>query len=251
MIYLLYMIEASNISFSYKTKKILQNLSFHVNPGEIVAIIGTSGSGKTTLLKLLAGLLNENSGEVFIAGQPESVRMRYVAYMMQEDLLLPWRSVLDNITLAAEIGPTGIPKNELQASALQLLHEVGMDGCEKMNPNQLSGGMRQRVALARALMQKRPLLFLDEPFGSLDVSLREQLYGLLRDVQKRRYLTLLLVTHDFRDALSLADRILLLSNGSFVQEWSVTPEVRNNPFAAAVLLEDLRGHIKQVEKSKV
>jgi NitT/TauT family transport system ATP-binding protein len=242
------MIDAADICFTYNAKQILQKLTFHVFPGEIVAIIGTSGSGKTTLLKLLAGLLNPDSGEITIAGQPESARMKYMSYMMQEDLLLPWRTVLDNITLAAELGVKGISRKLLQTHALQLLHEVGMDGCEKMSPDQLSGGMRQRVALARALMQNRPLLFLDEPFGSLDVSLREQLYCLLRDIQRRRYLTLLVVTHDFRDALSLADRILLLANGSFVQEWAVTSEVRNNPFAATALLEQLREGIRGGKK---
>lgn len=234
------MIDVSNLSFSYRGRSVLQNLTFSVSAGEIVAIIGMSGSGKTTLLKVLAGLLDPSEGELQIADQPAVQRIQYVSYMMQEDLLLPWRTVIDNVTLAAELGLKGLSKAQLHDEAQQLLREVGLEGWEKMLPDQLSGGMRQRVALARALLQNRPLLFLDEPFGSLDVSLREQLYGLLRDVQKRHSLTLMLVTHDFRDAVSLADRILLLSQGCFIQEWRVTPSLRNDPVASATLLAQLR-----------
>lgn len=239
------MINVFDLSFSYGGKLILHNLNLAVAAGEIVGIIGTSGSGKSTLLKLLAGLISPLTGEIQIAGQPEDARMRYISYMMQEDLLLPWRTVLDNVTLAGELGVKGLSKQDLQEEALQLIHEVGLQGCEKMLPEQLSGGMRQRVALARALLQNRPLLFLDEPFGSLDVSLREQLYGLLRDIQARHHLTLVLVTHDFRDALSLADRVLLLTKGTFTQEWAIPHQLREDPLIAAGLLEEFRVGIRQ------
>lgn len=239
------MIKVSNLSFSYNGKPILQSLNLTVALGEIVAIIGVSGSGKTTLLKLLTGLYTPQAGKIQITDQESCNRLQYIAYMMQEDLLLPWRTVIDNVTLAAELGHPGRSKSDLRSEAAKLLKEVGLGGYEQMFPEQLSGGMRQRVSLARALLQKRPILFLDEPFGSLDVSIREQLYELLQQVQEKYHLTVLIVTHDFRDALSLADRILLLANGTFVQEWSINHGLRYDPIAGAALLEQLRAGIRK------
>lgn len=232
------MLKVEEVEFSYENKKILKRISFQLFPGEIATLIGPSGTGKTTLFKLLAGILPLQHGSITIAQNQKN--HGNVAYMMQEDLLLPWRTVLSNMTLTSELGKTPGSHKALCAEARELLSEIDMDGCENLYPYQLSGGMRQRVALARSLLQKRPLLLLDEPFGSLDVTTREQMYLLLRHIRMKYRTTILMVTHDFRDALALADRAFLLSNGTISHQWCITDEIRNNPHATSDLLSDMR-----------
>jgi len=199
------MLTIQNLHFSYGSKKVIQGLSLALAPGEIVSLIGVSGSGKTTLFRLIAGSLKAEQGHI-------NLRPQEVSYMRQEDLLLPWRTVLDNLLLFSELGRKKGERPRLEA--LSLLEQMGLKGCEGMFPETLSGGMRQRLSLARSLLQNRPFLLLDEPFGSLDVLMREELYKLIKEKKK----TTLLVTHDFRDALALSDRILVLVEGKIGAE---------------------------------
>lgn len=230
------MLKVNNISFSYSSSPILKQLSFMLEKGEIASLIGSSGSGKTTLFKLLAGILKPDEGSIEIdeGGLP--------AYMTQQDLLLPWRTVIRNMTLLAELGTRPESSLEQHDEAAALLAEMGLAGYEHYFPDELSGGMRQRVSLARALMQKRPLLLLDEPFASLDVSLREQMYQLLRTIQEKRKTTILLVTHDFRDAATLSNQIFFLDNGEIKNQWKIGDEERADPRAKGMLIEELRSH---------
>jgi NitT/TauT family transport system ATP-binding protein len=231
------MLNVDNLSFNYQTKKILNNLSFQIDKGEIVSLIGLSGSGKTTLFKLLTGLLQPVHGTITINHLRIPEGTKHVSCMMQEDLLLPWRTVLKNMTLLSEFGSKALADI---SEAKALLEEVGLHDYGEMYPDQLSGGMKQRVSLARALLQKRPLLLLDEPFGSLDIWHREQMYKLLRQAQQRHETTLLMVTHDFRDALFLSDHIFLLSNGTLSQKWKITPALRSDPRSWGILIEEMR-----------
>lgn len=235
------MLSVANLHFSYPDlPALLRGLTFHLQPGEIVSLIGTSGTGKSTLLKLLIGILRPCKGEVIVQGASRSTSGQSMSYMMQEDLLLPWRTVLSNVTLAGELGPTPRTSIKLVDEARHLLGEMGLDGWETALPEELSGGMRQRVSLARALLLRKPILLLDEPFGALDVILREQMYALLRDIQVRRGTTILMVTHDFRDAFSLSDRILHLQQGGIVEEWVIDDKMRHQPEAFGKIHEQLR-----------
>lgn len=204
--------------------------------GEIVAILGPSGAGKTTLFKLISGLLEPEAGTITIDGATD--RRDLISYLMQEDLLLSWRSALDNVLLAAELGRNAAKPDT--ARALELVNEVGLNGYEHARPSELSGGMRQRVALARALLQDKPILLLDEPFGALDVARRQQMYELVRKIHDKHSKTTLLITHDFRDALILADRILLLADGTIAEEWHVPRSVRTDPKELCEWQEQLR-----------
>ena len=208
------MIELQNIAFGYEQNQILKNVTFSIAKGEIVALIGVSGSGKTTLFRLMTGI--EKAGFGSITGAD----CETISYMQQEDLLLPWRTVLGNLMLIDELGR--LPRDpKLKKRARRLLQIVGLEDCEEMMPHELSGGMRQRVSLVRALLQKRPTLLLDEPFGPLDVIVREELYLLLRSIRDDYGKTIVMVTHDFRDAIALADRILVLVNGEICKDIAV------------------------------
>lgn len=214
------MLKIQNLSFSFPQNSLLSKLSLHVEEGKIISILGSSGSGKTTLLRLIAGLIQAEEGQILIAGHRHPKANFYLSYMMQEDLLLPWRKTIDNVTVLTELGKGASSRKENRKKAIELLQEVGLKGCENMYPSQLSGGMRQRTALARSLLQNRPLLLLDEPFGALDVKNRESMYRLILQMQKRYNKTLALVTHDFNDALNLSDEIYLLRDGRLEKIWT-------------------------------
>ena len=239
------MLLIDQISFSYEKTSLLHDVSFSMASGEIVTLIGASGSGKTTLFKLVTGLEIPQKGLITIGSQQQPAAHAEVAYMMQEDLLLPWRSILSNLILPSELGKHKQSREVVEAEALELLKEMELSHCAEMFPEQLSSGMRQRVSLARALMQRRPLLLLDEPFSALDVALREHMYDILRGINKRYGTTILMVTHDFRDALSLSDRILLMSQGTIAHEWQVPDAKREDPYFIGLLLEEMRKKIKQ------
>jgi ABC-type nitrate/sulfonate/bicarbonate transport system ATPase subunit len=234
------MLNVDKLKYSIGSKQILKGVSFSLKEKEIAALIGPSGSGKTTLFKLLTGMLPLQSGTIEIKGLHVPEAYNQTTYMMQENLLLPWRTVLGNMTLTAELGQQTRPKKELLEEAEELLSEIGLPDCGNKYPSELSGGMKQRVSLARALMHRRPLLLLDEPFGGLDIYLREQMYDLLRQIQKKHGTTILLVTHDFRDALTLCDRIFRLGNGIIADEWKIYPEQRQSPDFIGTLHEILR-----------
>lgn len=231
------MLELDRLFFSFSTVNILENFSLRLFPGEIGSLIGVSGSGKTTLFKLISGLLSPLHGTISIASSPFAHQQ--VAYMAQDDLLLPWRNVLGNLLLVGELGKQCNKKN-LHEEALFYLQEVGLKGYENVYPHQLSGGMRQRVSLARILMQKRPLLLLDEPFAALDIGLREKMHSLLKNIRQKHGITMLVITHDFRDALSLSDRIFLLSKGQLAKEWLVNDTICFDPAAFQQLTSEMQ-----------
>jgi ABC-type nitrate/sulfonate/bicarbonate transport system ATPase subunit len=188
----------------------LAGLDLAVADGEVLAVVGPSGCGKSTLLELLAGLADPDEGTVAVAGdRSRAARLAACAYMPQRDLLLPWRSALANAALALEAGGAG--RAEARRRALPLFERFGLAEFARALPAELSGGMRQRVAFLRTLLAGRPVLLLDEPFGALDsitrAGMQEWLAGAL-EVEPR---TVVLVTHDVREALLLGDRVAVLS----------------------------------------
>jgi len=189
--------------------EVLDGISLSVNPGEFVSILGPSGCGKSTVFSLLAGIEQPDGGEIVIDGQPAGDD-RPFAWMPQRDVLLPWRSVRDNIALGAEVA-AGTPKTEARATADSLLDEFGLSEFGQSRPFQLSGGMRQRAALARTVAQGRGVLLLDEPFGALDSLTRTELQLWLEQIRAHEQWTVVLITHDVREAVLLSDRVYVLS----------------------------------------
>ena len=187
----------------------LEDVSFKVMPGEFVTIIGASGSGKSTLFNLCVGLHEPDEGEILIDGKRPENRAGMVGYMPQRDLLLPWRSVLDNVLIPLEI--QGIPKRESRQKALEMLPHFGLETFENEYPSALSGGMRQRAALLRTWLMGRSTLLLDEPFGALDALTRKELQDWLLRVWQEFGRTVMFITHDVEEAVYLADRVIVLS----------------------------------------
>ena len=194
---------------SFDDLEVLRDLELSVEPAEFAAVIGPSGSGKSTLFNLVSGLDRPTSGQVLVEGEPASVESGKVAYMPQKDLLVPWRTVLDNTALGLEA--QGVRKRDARARADALFADFGLDGFQKAYPSQLSGGMRQRAALLRTVVLERPVLLLDEPFGALDSLTRTEMQLWLADMWQRHRWTVVLVTHDIREAVLLADTVHVLS----------------------------------------
>lgn len=188
--------------------RVLDKLSFEVKQGEFLCVLGPSGSGKSTLLRILAGLVRSNSGTVTINQKSLYGTQAGIALVFQDANLMPWRTVLENITLPLEVRNHS---DGISRRAKRLITLVGLTGFEHALPRDLSGGMAQRVAIARALVQDPAILLMDEPFGSLDAITRQRMAEELLRIWETDHKTVILVTHDISEAIYLADRVLVLS----------------------------------------
>jgi NitT/TauT family transport system ATP-binding protein len=188
----------------------LERVTFSVSAQEFVCVLGPSGSGKSTLLRILAGLLLPTSGEVLFHNEPVTGPRRAVGFVFQKANLMPWRTVLQNVTLPLELEE--LPPRQAAAIASEMIELVGLTGFEYSLPRDLSGGMAQRVAIARALVHDPDILLLDEPFGSLDALTRERMGSELLRIWQAKRKTVVMVTHSISEALFLADRVLVFSH---------------------------------------
>jgi NitT/TauT family transport system ATP-binding protein len=189
----------------------LQATNLQVGTKEFVALVGPSGCGKSTILNMVAGLLAPSTGRVLYDGAPVAGPNRRVGYMTQKDTLLPWRNVVDNIGIALELKCRSIPRGEKASLVGQMIDLVGLKGFERHYPSELSGGMRKRVALARTLIYEPETLLMDEPFGALDAQLKLLMLDQMQRLTQDRQMTVLFVTHDLGEAITLADRIVVFS----------------------------------------
>ena len=238
----------------------LRGTSLKVGKGEFAAVVGPSGCGKSTLMKLVTGLVPPGAGRIAVAGQTVHGPVKLAGMAFQNPNLLPWRTVLDNVLLPLEIvephrSEFRRRKAEFRAKAEDLLKIVGLAGFGGRYPWELSGGMQQRASLCRALIHQPQLLMLDEPFGALDAFTREELWCVMRDLWQRLRFTVILVTHDLREAVFLADRVFVMSArpGRIVETRAIDlPRPReldicySPPFTA--LVQDLRAKIAEVRQ---
>lgn len=185
------------------------DITFNLNPHEILAIVGPSGCGKSTLFNVIAGLQPASGGEVFVNGTRVIEAKGQVGYMLQKDMLLPWRNVRDNVALGLEV--TGQPRSKRYEVAEQLIESYGLKGFEDSKPTTLSGGMRQRVAFMRTLALDPDVILLDEPFSALDFQTRTLLQSEVLDIIGKQGKSAILVTHDIGEAVTMADRAIVLS----------------------------------------
>lgn len=187
----------------------MQDTSLFIEEGRFVSIIGPSGCGKSTLFNIIAGLMSPSTGKVMADGQNIIGKTGYVGYMLQKDMLLPWRTILDNIILGMEI--RGVPRKEAVERALPLMEKYGLKGFDHHYPKELSGGMRQRAALLRTILYDRDIILLDEPFGALDAQTRLMMQNWLLQIWEDFRKTVLFVTHDIDEAIYLSDDIYVFS----------------------------------------
>ncbi|GAY10452.1 ABC transporter ATP-binding protein [Pseudonocardia sp. N23] len=199
-------VRVEGLSKRFGDRDVLVDVSLHARPGELVSVIGPSGCGKSTLFAALAGLVEPDRGTVTVDGRPATGTT--FGYMPQKDLLFPWRTVLDNTALGLEIA--GVGRRAARKRAEPLFEPFGLAGFEGSRPFELSGGMRQRAALLRTVVQDRDVLLLDEPFGALDSLTRTGMQEWLEGMRSQFGWTVLLITHDIREAVYLSDRVVVL-----------------------------------------
>jgi len=206
-------LKVENLTFSFGYETILDNISFEVNEGEVVSIVGPSGGGKTTLLRLCADLLDRQEGKI-----ENSFETQAVAF--QDPRLLPWKNVIDNIAFGLKAMGISSKEREERAKEIALKFDLEESDFDKF-PKELSGGMSQRVSFARALVTKPKLLFLDEPFSALDIGLKRELQDHVMELIKNKEITIFFITHDIMEAIRLSDKILLLAPdpGRIVKEF--------------------------------
>jgi len=206
-------LEVKNISKKYQNKEgevlALENVNFRVNKGEFVSIIGPSGCGKSTLLSIIAGLEEKTTGEIYIEGEKTTEISSKIGYMLQRDCLLEWRNILSNTMFGLEI--KGSKNEESKKYVEDLLKKYNLYEFKDKYPSELSGGMRQRVALIRTLAIKPKILLLDEAFSALDYQTRIMVTNDIYNILKKENITAIIVTHDISEAISMSDRVLVLS----------------------------------------
>ncbi len=195
----------------------IEDVTLDIAKGEFIAVVGPSGCGKSSLMKLISGLHLPSEGRLTIEGRPVTGPLKSVGMAFQNSNLLPWRNAINNVLLPLEIvqphrSRIRSERAQYRAQALKLLESVGLAGFAEKHPWELSGGMQQRASICRALIHEPEILMLDEPFGALDAFTREELWCTLRDIQQQRKVTVMLVTHDLREAVFLADTVYVMSN---------------------------------------
>jgi len=251
-------LELRNVDLVYRSRdkkatEALKDINLIVESGQFVAIVGPSGCGKTTLLKLVAGLLRPTCGNVLIKNEPVRGPLKIVGMAFQNPTLLPWRTALENVLLPLEIVEPfrscyRKDKVTYRHKALDLLASVGLKEFANYYPWQLSGGMQQRVSLCRALIHEPAILLLDEPFGALDAFTREELWLVLQELWWRRKCIVILVTHDIREAIFLADRVYVMSKrpGRIIGQWNVDfPRLRKLEDSFSQEFSDLLQHVRR------
>ena len=259
-------VDFQNVWLAYNDELLAQNhfavedINLQVKQGEFIAIVGPSGCGKSTFMKLTTGLKKPSRGTIHVDGQPVNGPLKISGMAFQAPSLLPWRTTLDNVLLPLEIVEPyrthfKSKRAEYEARAVDLLKSVGLGGYENKFPWQLSGGMQQRASICRALIHEPKMLLLDEPFGALDAFTREELWCALRDSWPEKKFNVVLVTHDLRESVFLADTVYVMSKGPgrFVVRREIDLprprdlEVTYTP-AFTDIVHELRGHIGAMRK---
>lgn len=202
-------LEIKNISKKYDKKCVLDKISISVKENTTVAILGASGCGKTTLFNIVAGLEKPDFGQIFIDCKDSTNQVGKVCYMQQNDLLLPYKTIMENVTLPLIL--SGTSKSDAEKEAKKLFETFLISGTENKYPHELSGGMRQRAAFLRTYMQKKKILLLDEPFSALDNITKTAMYSWYLNITKSLKTTTLLITHDVEEAILLADVVYIMS----------------------------------------
>lgn len=212
----------SKITLAYENENVIEDVSVELHDNELVCLLGASGGGKTTLFNVISGLSLPDAGRVLLDGEDITGKPGHISYMLQKDLLLPYRTIEDNVALPLVLKGRG--KKEARLSVGEYFEEFGLEGVQKKYPHQLSGGMRQRAALLRTYMFSREVALLDEPFSALDTLTKADMHRWYLEVMDKIHLSTLFITHDIDEAILLSDRIYLLTGkpGRITEEIKIT-----------------------------
>ena len=225
-------IDIRDVSHNYQTNQgllpVIKNLSISIKKGGFTAIVGPSGCGKSTITRLVSGLLKPTKGSIFISNEKVLSPISTVGMAFQNPVLLEWRNVINNIILPLEIVSKNLSYNFRRERALELLKLVGLEEFELNLPSELSGGMKQRVSLCRSLVHKPEVLILDEPFAALDAFTREDLWNVMLKLKSEQDFTCILITHDLREAVYLADQVIVLSGRPATLQCTVKSDFKKN-----------------------
>ena len=233
-----------DVTFSYDQENIIEDINIELHDNELVCLLGSSGGGKTTLFNVISGLRTPQKGKVLLDGEDITGQPGHISYMLQKDLLLPYRTIEDNVALPLII--KGEKKKEARKKAGEFFDEFGLSGTQKKYPSQLSGGMRQRAALLRTYMFSKDVALLDEPFSALDTLTKSDMHRWYLDVMDKIHLSTLFITHDIDEAVLLSDRIYLLTGkpGKITEEIVIKePKPRRKDFN---LTEEFLEYKKQI-----
>lgn len=244
-------LKVNKLTCSFRGERILNELNMGVSEGEFVSILGPSGCGKSTFLNILAGVLAPDNGAVFVDDSLVKGLSSHFAYMPQQDLLLPWKNILDNVTLYGDIHKKG---KALKEKAKLNFEKFGLAGYEDRYPHELSGGMRQRAAFLRTALCGADIMLLDEPFGALDVITRGDMQDWLLSMRQELSRTTVLVTHDINEAIYLSDRVLILSGqpAEFKKEFIIAEKNRTREwiFEQTLLEKEIYRYLKGAGEEK-
>lgn len=202
-------LKVENISKSFDNKQIIDNINMYIEKGELISLLGVSGVGKSTLFNIIAGVLSPSSGKIIFEGSDITNKSGYISYMLQKDLLLEHKTIIDNVSLPLVI--KGMSKNQARSKSQTYFDIFGLTDCEKLYPKELSGGMRQRAALLRTYLFSDHLALLDEPFSALDTITKSEMHTWYLGIMKKIKLSTIFITHDIDEAILLSDRIYIMN----------------------------------------
>lgn len=242
---------ANNITISYDGVKIIEDISIELNKYEIVCLLGVSGGGKTTLFNVISGLLTPDTGTVVLDGKNITGKAGSTSYMLQKDLLLPFKTIIDNVSLPLLI--KGMKKKEARNSASKYFEEFGIQGTENKFPHQLSGGMRQRAALLRTYLFSNKVALLDEPFSALDTITKSSMHEWYLDIMEQIKLSTLFITHDIDESILLSDRIYIMTGkpGKITKEIKISEsKPRSKEFIVSEEFMNYKKHILKILELK-
>ena len=237
-------LEVNDISKKFDENHVLEHVNLNLAEGELVSIVGTSGCGKTTLFNIIAGLLHPETGTVRLDGEEITDKSGRISYMLQKDLLLSHKTVIDNVSLPLVI--RGEKKKAARKKAAEYFEQFGLKGCEKQYPSQLSGGMRQRAALLRTFLFSAEVALLDEPFSLLDTITKNKMHEWYLSVMQDIKLSTLFITHDIDEALLLSDRIYILSGSPASIAAEIVIEGRSQKTPEYLLTEDFLSYKRKI-----
>jgi len=241
------MLTANNITVSYDGVKIIEDISIKLNKYEIVCLLGVSGAGKTTLFNVISGLLTPDTGSIKLDYENITGKAGKISYMLQKDLLLPFKTIIDNVSLPLLI--KGMKKKAARETASNYFTEFGLEGTQKKFPDQLSGGMRQRAALLRTYLFSDKVALLDEPFSALDTITKSNMHGWYLDIMEQIKLSTLFITHDIDEAILLSDRIYIMTGkpGKITEEIKIVEsKPRSKEFIVSEQFIKYKKHILKI-----